>query len=80
MSKAEILAELPKLAPEERREIWDKLDAMDGYTDELYDDDADLSPEQRATVERRVAELEKDPTSGISWDEMQKRLSRRLGE
>lgn len=80
MSKAKILAALPKLAPEERREIWDKLNAMDGYSDELYDDDADLSPEQWTEVERRLAEHDRNPGSAITFDEFKLRLKKRLGE
>jgi putative addiction module component (TIGR02574 family) len=64
MSKAEILEEIPKLTPEERDEIRQKLDE--------YDDE--LSAEDLALIDARIEEHRQDPSSAISIDELKSRL------
>jgi putative addiction module component (TIGR02574 family) len=76
MSKAEILAELPKLTKSERYEIRVKLAEMDG--DGWLDDDDPLSDADKALLEERLAACEKDPEAGSSWEEVQDRLRARL--
>ena len=78
MSKAEILSELPKLKSEERREIWMRLGEMEGFLDDAGDEDT-LNAEERALVEARLAEHERNPDSAVSWKEFETRLNRRLG-
>jgi putative addiction module component (TIGR02574 family) len=81
MSKAEILAELPKLSPEERDEIRAKLDEVDRRAeDEWLDEDDPLTEEQKQLIEARIAAHEKDPGSAIPWEEFEARLKRRLGD
>jgi putative addiction module component (TIGR02574 family) len=79
MSKAEILAELPKLTPEERHEIRAKLDEVDRFAeDEWLDQDDPLTQEQKQLIEGRIAAHEKDPQSAIPWEEFDARLKGRL--
>jgi putative addiction module component (TIGR02574 family) len=63
MSKAEILEEIPKLTPEERDEIRQKLDEYD-----------ELSAEDLALIDARIEEHRQDPSSAISIDELKSRL------
>jgi putative addiction module component (TIGR02574 family) len=78
MSKAEILAEIPKLTPEEREEIYLKIVELD--SDEWLDTDDPLTDEQKALIEARIEAHEKNPQSAIPWEEFNARLKRRLGE
>jgi putative addiction module component (TIGR02574 family) len=77
MSKAEILAELPTLTPQERDEIRLKLAELDG--DRWLDDDDPLSDEEKALIEVRIAAHERNPETAIPWEEFKQRLNRRLG-
>jgi len=78
MSKAEILAEIPKLTPQEREEIYLKLAALDG--DKWLDADDPLTEEQKALLEARLADMEKYPEKSIPWSEAEARLKARFGE
>ncbi len=78
MSKAEILAEIPKLTPQEREEIYLKLAEVDG--DRWLDEDDPLTEEQKALLEARLADMEKHPEKSIPWPEAEARLKSRFGE
>ena len=71
MSKAEILEALPKLSPEERQEIRAKLKELD---DEEWLDYGELSQEEKAIVEARLDEYDRQPEAGSSWEEAKARL------
>jgi putative addiction module component (TIGR02574 family) len=71
MSKAEILAAIPKLTPEERHEIRLRLDELD---------DDRLSREEWALIDKRIAEHEADPESAIPWEEFKARLEQKFGQ
>ena len=58
MSKVEILQELPKLTPEERKEIRLKLTELDD--DQWRDDDDPLTDSEKALLEARLAAYKKD--------------------
>lgn len=66
------LDELLKLPPAERVEIalalWDSLD--DGQLDALVP----LTEEQKAELDRRLAEHEKNPSSAIPWEQVRRDL------
>ena len=66
------LDELLKLPPAERVEIalalWDSLE--DGQLDALVP----LTEEQRAELDRRLAEHEKNPGSAIPWEQVRRDL------
>jgi putative addiction module component (TIGR02574 family) len=70
MSKMEILAELPKLELADRREIFDRICEMQerdlltgGATDE-----------EKALLDRELAEYRRNPEAGSSWNEVEARL------
>lgn len=77
MSKAEIWAELPKLSREERRQLVQKIHEIDG---DDWLDEGQLSDEEKALLEARVAEHERSPASAIPWNEFEGRLNHRVGE
>jgi putative addiction module component (TIGR02574 family) len=76
MSKAEILAELPKLTPAERQELRHKLAELDG--NEWLDAEDPLTDAEKALLDARLAAYEKDPDAGSSWKEVEARLHKRL--
>ena len=71
MIKAEILEALPKLSPEERREIRAKLNELD--TEEWFDN-GELSEQEKAIIEARLDEYDKNPEDGSSWEEAKARV------
>lgn len=73
MSKAEILAELPKLTREERRELVKKVHEIDG---DDWLDEGKLSDAEKALLETRLAEHERNPGSAIPWSAFEARLTR----
>jgi putative addiction module component (TIGR02574 family) len=75
MTKAEILAELPKLTPAELAEVQAKLDELAG---DGWLDDGQLSPAHKAALEAELAEYERNPDAGSSWEEVQARLRAKL--
>jgi hypothetical protein len=68
MSKAEILAELPKLGIVERREIFERMCEL-ADTDLINGEQPDA--EEKALLDRELAELEKDPEAGFTWPEVE---------
>ena len=78
MSKTEILAELPKLTPDERFEIRVKLAELDG--DRWLDDDDPLTDEQKALLDTRLADMEQNPNVSIPWEEAKKRIEANLSK
>jgi len=73
MSKAEILAELPKLNPEERAEIQAKLKEL--AADAWLDADDPLPDNQKALLEERLDDLEKHPEKSIPWSQAKTHLT-----
>lgn len=78
MSKAEILEELPKLAPEDLVEIQARIEELAG--DGWLDADDPLTDAEKALIEGRIEEHEKNPATAIPWEEFDARLKQRLGE
>jgi hypothetical protein len=77
MSKNEILTELPKLTPEERQEVRERLAEIDG-TDWL--DDGQLTDDEKTLIDSRLDECERNPRSFIAWDEAKATINTRLKE
>jgi putative addiction module component (TIGR02574 family) len=50
--------------------LWDSL------TPAEQEAEFDLAPEQRAELDRRLAEHIADPTSAVPWDEVRRKLLR----
>lgn len=73
MSKAEILAELPKLEVADRREIFERIceieerDLLNG---------GKPSAEEKALLDRELEEYRQNPKAGSTWDEVDARLRR----
>lgn len=78
MSKVEILDELPRLKPEEREEIRLKLAELDG--NDWLDEDDPLTESEKALIEQRVADLERNPRASIPWAEARAHLQARFVE
>jgi putative addiction module component (TIGR02574 family) len=72
MSVAEIIEKIRALPPEERREVVERIG------NEFLEFDDELSPEQITELERRAAELRKNPEAGIPWETVQAELMDRL--
>lgn len=66
MSKAEILAELPKLVLEDRREIFERLCELEEHASIA----SEPSLEERAMLDRELEEYRRDPQIGSSWDRL----------
>jgi putative addiction module component (TIGR02574 family) len=77
MSKAEILAEIPKLTKEERFEIRVKLAEIDN--DGWLDEDDPLTAEEKKLIDARLAEHEANPQSAISFEEFKARMKEKFG-
>jgi putative addiction module component (TIGR02574 family) len=75
MSKTEILTELPKLTPEERQEVRERLAEIDG-TDWL--DDGQLTDDEKSLLDSRLDECERNPSSFIPWDDAKARINAHL--
>lgn len=76
MSFQEVLATLPKLTPEERDVLRVRLAELAG---EEWMDADDLSAEEKALIEERVAKHERTPTAAIPWAVMEAKLKSRYG-
>lgn len=70
MSFTEVLHELPALTVSERQLLVRRA---------LELDDAGLSAEDEAVVERRLAEHRRNPGSAVPLDEMKARMRARFG-
>ena len=70
MSKMEILAELPKLELADRREIFDRICEME-ERDLLT---GGVTDEEKALLDRDLAEYQKNSEAGSSWNEVEARL------
>ena len=75
MSKTEIIAELSKLTPNDRREILDKIWELDGGD---WLDNGELTQDERKLIEQRLAEHERNPEASIPWEEVDARFRRRF--
>jgi hypothetical protein len=67
MSKAEILAELPKLQPEDRRQVFERLC-------ELQEEDllqgVGPTDREKLLLDQALVEFEKDGDRGVPWREV----------
>ena len=60
-----------KLTVEERREIRAKLNELD---DEEWFDNGELSEQEKAIIEARLDEYDRNPGAGSSWEEAKARI------
>jgi putative addiction module component (TIGR02574 family) len=75
MSKAEIIAELARLSPDERAEIQAKLDELAADT---WQDGSELSEADKQRLDAALAEYQKSPDDGSSWDQAKGRIQAKL--
>jgi hypothetical protein len=78
MSKAEILEELPRLQADDLAEIQARIEELAG--DGWLDTDDPLTDEDKALIEARIEEHDKNPATAIPWEQFEARLKPRLGE
>jgi len=76
MSFQELLAELPKLTPDERDLVRSRLAELAG---EEWMDAEELSPAEMKLIEERIVEHERNPAAAISWEVMEAKLKARYG-
>jgi len=69
MSKADILAELPRLSPQERSEILEQLWCLE--------EAAGPTPQEKAILQEAQAAYDANPDAGAPWSEVQARLRQR---
>jgi putative addiction module component (TIGR02574 family) len=69
MSKTEILAELPKLSPQERSEVLEHLWRLE--------EAAVPTEREKALLNEAQAAYDANPTVGAPWSEVEIRLRRR---
>jgi transcription elongation GreA/GreB family factor len=80
MSKAEILAELPKLTPEELTEIQARIEDLATYGPDGWRADSDLTEAEERLIESRLDDLDQHPEKSIPWAEAEARLKARFGK
>lgn len=71
MSKAEIIAELPNLSPEDLAEVQAKLDELAGAA---WQDRCKLSEADKQILDATLTAYEKSPDAGSSWEEVKARV------
>jgi hypothetical protein len=76
MSFQELLAELPALTVEQRDLLRVRLAELAG---EEWMDEGELSPAEKALIEERIAECERNPAAAVSWEVMEAKLKARYG-
>jgi hypothetical protein len=69
MSLTEILAEIPKLSFAERQELVRRAIELE---------DGDLSPAEKAVLDERLEDFRRNPTSGVSANQLKGEVLRRL--
>ena len=78
MSKAEILAELPRLKTEELAEIQARIEELAAYGPDGWLVDDELTDADRTALDTALAEYEKNPDAGSSWQEVEARIRAKL--
>lgn len=71
MSKADIIEQLPKLQPAERRELLDRL--YDLCERDLFDGEQPSAAE-KALLDQELEDYEKDRAPGEPWEQVEARL------
>jgi putative addiction module component (TIGR02574 family) len=75
MSKAEIIAQLPQLSPEDLAEVQAKLDELAG---DAWQDRGELSEADKQALDATLKAYEASPDAGSSWDEVKSRIQAKL--
>ena len=75
MSKAEIIAELARLSPDELAEVQAKLDELAA---DAWQDRGELTSSDKQALDAALAEYQKSPDADSSWDEVKARVQAKL--
>lgn len=67
----DLLAEAVKLSPSER------LQLIEALWDTLWEEDVPVTPEERALLDARLADLEANPADQSPWAEVKVRFEQR---
>jgi len=73
MSATEVVEQFRKLPVAEQQKAFEKIREV------VEDVDDDLTPEQAAELDRRLADFEKNPHDGIPWEQVEADLNKRFG-
>ena len=73
MITTEILEELRRMPEPQRRELVEIIGL------EFGDFDDNLTPEQKAELDRRLADFERNPRSGIPFEQVREEARQRFG-
>jgi putative addiction module component (TIGR02574 family) len=73
MTKNEILSELMKLDAQERLQIAEEL------WDSVGEEHLPLTEHQAAELQRRMDDLEANPSIGVPWEEVRASLLKKFG-
>ena len=73
MSATEVLQQFRALPPEEQRLVAEQIQ------EEVELDDFVETPEMMAELERRAAEFRKNPSQGVSWEQIRAELRQKYG-
>jgi hypothetical protein len=76
MSKSDILQELPRLALEERREIFERICELE-ESDLLKG--GEPSAEEKALLDRELEDYTRAPAAGSPWHEVEARVRGQAG-
>jgi putative addiction module component (TIGR02574 family) len=68
---ADVLAAALKLSPS------DRLQLIEALWDTLSEEDIPVTPEERALLDERLADLDKNPDAQSPWPEVKARLEQR---
>ncbi len=78
MSAAELIEKIRPMPTQEKRALVEQI--WQEFGDELGWVDPDLTPEQIAELDRRMAEFEKNPNSGIPLKQIEKEIKTRFAK
>lgn len=75
MTKAEIIAELPRLSPQDLAEVQARLDELTG---DSWQDRGELTDADKAALDSALADYQKNPDAGTPWDQVKARIQSKL--
>jgi len=71
---------LAKLTAEDRSEIRAKLNELDGVAEDDWDDDGELTEEQKRMILARIEEHERNPGTSLPWEDVNAELKKRYSK
>jgi putative addiction module component (TIGR02574 family) len=71
MSKSDILQELPKLAPEDRHEILERICELE---ESDLQKGGEATAEEKALLDRELEDYRQTPSAGSPWQEVEARI------